>query len=270
METSLIETMKLAEAAGHALRRPPPMATHSRAALAHSGGQPPVPLWCSALTLIGLHVPVVARTIAAGCPVQRVGDLFTQLHLVQGGVCKSTCFGGDGHAQIVGLHFSGDWIGFDGIADARCATDAIALGNCQIWSLQYAGLLKASTRVPALARLLAAAMSDQIGRNRRWRHAQASLSAVQRVADFLRAWQTTQRERVPRADAIAVCMTRAEIGNYLALTVETVSRAFCQLERDGLIRILPRSRRHFEIPDLAMLGEFARFGASANARQALH
>lgn len=267
METSTLDMLNQAQRAAGVPRPALPIATRGGARRAPV---PDAPLWRTALTLVALHAPVAPRLVAAGDPIQRAGDPFALLHLLQSGACKSIFFGGDGHAQIVGLQFKGDWIGFDGIADARCATDVIALCDCRVRSLHYAGLLKVSVRAPALARLLAAAMSEQLRRNRSWRHALHTMTAVQRVADFLRTWIIIAHEREPHTDPAPLCMTRAEIGNYLGLTIETVSRALTRLERDGLIRILAKSRRHFQIPDLAMLGQFALFGACANPRQVLH
>ena len=250
----MIEMMKLAQRVGD----PPHGPTLARG---FGDVAPPSPSpaegWCKALTLLALHLPLARRVIAAGRPIQHAGDPFSRLHLVNGGVCKSVRFGGDGRQQIVALHFKGDWIGFDGIADERCATDASSMSDSEIWSMNYAALRKVVAQVPLLARLIAAAMSEQLGRNRTWRHALGTLTAVQRVADFLCGWRNTRQPRALQVDRIVLCMTRAEIGSYLGLTIETVSRAFSQLEHSGLIRILPQGRRHIGIPDAGALGRFA-------------
>jgi len=232
--------------------------------------QPPQPDWRKSLALIALHAPQARRTIVAGTPIQRAGDPFLRLHLVHGGACKSVTFGGDGRAQIVALHFRGDWIGLDGIADERCASDACAMLDCEIWSVTYATLLKLEASVPAFAHLVATAMGEQLRRNRTWRHTIGTLPALQRVADFLFGWPTAQREHAPDTEAIELCMTRAEIGNYLGLTVETVSRALRQLEQRGLIRIPSQRRRHIGIPDRGALYRFVALGADLHPPHAFH
>lgn len=254
MAIQMIEMMKAAQRVGNAAHAP---ALSLVRGVATTPSRAPMEGWREALALLALHVPLARRSIAAGRPIQHAGDPFLRLHLVNGGACKSVCFGADGRQQIVALHFRGDWIGFDGIADDRCASDACTLNDCEIWSVNYAALLKVTARIPPLARLVAAAMSEQLARNRAWRNALGILTAVQRVADFLCGWQKAQRERAPQDDPIVLCMTRAEIGNYLGLTIETVSRAFSQLEHLGLIRILPHGRRHIGIPDRGALGRFA-------------
>jgi len=232
--------------------------------------QPPQPHWRKSLALIALHAPLARRSIGAGTPIQRAGDPFLRLHLVSGGACKSVTFGGDGRQQIVALHFRGDWIGLDGIADERCASDACAMLDCEIWSVTYATLLKLEASVPAFAHLVATAMGEQLRRNRTWRHTIGTLPALQRVADFLFGWPTAQREHAPDTEAIELCMTRAEIGNYLGLTVETVSRALRQLEQRGLIRIPSQRRRHIGIPDRGALYRFVALGADLHPPHAFH
>lgn len=267
MAIQMIEMLMAAQHAAHAACGP---ARPLACAVAPPLMQPPQPRWRKVLALIALHAPLARRSIAAGNPIQRAGDPFLRLHLVNGGACKSVTFGGDGRQQIVALHFRGDWVGLDGIAYDRCASDAYAMIDCEIWSVNYATLLKLEASVPALAHLIAAAMSEQIGRNRTWRNALGTLPAVQRVADFLFGWHQAQREHAPDTEAIVLCMTRAEIGNYLGLTVETVSRALSQLEQRGLIRILAQRRRHIGIPDRGALCRFAALGADPQPPHASH
>lgn len=263
----MIEMMGLAQRSGNAYRAPvfSPGFTG-----AHPRLPPPGSLWRDTLALISEHVPLARRPLAAGVPIQHAGDPFARLHLVNGGVCKSVCFGGDGRQQIVALHFKGDWIGFDGIAEDRCATDACSMNDSEIWSMNYAALLKVAARVPALAHLIAAAMSAELARIRTWHNALGSMAAVQRVADFLCGWQKMQHERAPAGDHIALCMTRAEIGNFLGLTTETVSRAMSQLDQRGLIRIPPQARREIGIPDLGALCRFAAACSGRGGHRAFH
>ena len=267
MAIQMIEMMKAAQRVGTAAHAP---ALSLVRAVATTPSRAPMEGWREALALLALHVPLARRSIAAGRTIQHAGDPFLRLHLVNGGACKSVCFGGDGRQQIVALHFRGDWIGFDGIADDRGGSDASTLNDCEIWSVSYATVLKLAAREPALAHLIAAAMSEQLGRNRAWRNVLGTLTAVQRVADFLHGWQTTRHEQRPEDDRIVLYLTRAEIGNYLGLTIETVSRAFSHLEHCGLIRILPQGRRHIGIPDRDALRRFAALTVGRGAPSASH
>ncbi|MEO6031407.1 MAG: helix-turn-helix domain-containing protein, partial [Burkholderiaceae bacterium] len=83
-----------------------------------------------------------------------------------------------------------------------------------------------------------------------------TLPADARVADFLRYWAESLAQRGLRNDQITLRMTRAEIGNYLGMTLETVSRALSRLARGDLIRFSERGRRDIEIPEVAALAAY--------------
>ena len=123
--------------------------------------------------------------------------------------------------------------------------------------MRYAALLKAASGVPALMHALHSAMSSQLARDRgmavgRW----GTLPADARVADFVRYWAESLAERGLRTDQITLRMSRAEIGNYLGMTLETVSRSFGRLAREGLIRFDEKGRRDIAIPSVEALAEF--------------
>ena len=212
--------------------------------------------WRESLALIERHVPFTRRTVHAGDAVQDAGDPFTSLHIVNAGVFKTINLAPDGREQMVGLHFKGDWIGFDGIASGRCACDAIAMDTGEVWSVHYGALLKAAAEVPALMHALHAAMSNQLARDRDWLLALGTLPADARVADFVHGWAEALAERGIRTDQVTLRMTRAEIGNYLGMTLETVSRAFGKLARGGLIRFDEKGRRDIAIPCVQALADF--------------
>jgi len=82
------------------------------------------------------------------------------------------------------------------------------------------------------------------------------LPADARLADFLRHWAQALEVRDLRSDHITLRLTRAEIGNYLGMTLETVSRSFSRLVALALISFDDKGRRHFAIPDVAALSAF--------------
>jgi CRP/FNR family transcriptional regulator, anaerobic regulatory protein len=218
----------------------------------------PSPRWCESLELIRRHLPFTRRTVHAGDPVQLAGDAFSRLHVINSGVFKAVNLATDGREQVVGLYFKGDWIGFDGIAAGRSACDVLAMDTGEVWSLRYVTLLQSAAAVPALMHAAHQAMSRQLARDREWRLALGTLQADARVADFVRCWAESLAERGLRTDQFTLRMTRAEIGTYLGMTLETVSRAFSRLARDGLIRFDERGRRDIAIPSIDALAEFVR------------
>jgi CRP/FNR family transcriptional regulator len=196
------------------------------------------------------------RVVHAGDPIYRAGDRFGHLYLLNSGLAKVVGLSADGREQVVGLKFRGDWLGFDGIANDRYTCDAIAMDTGEVWVIRYEDLLSACRREPALLTVLHAAMSRQIGRDRDSLMSICTLPADARVADFLRYWAESLSIRGMRTDQITLRMTRAEIGNYLGLTLETVSRALSRLARCKLIAFAEKGRREISIPEVGALGEF--------------
>ncbi len=208
------------------------------------------------LALIDNELTVVRRVVHAGEPVYRAGDVFESLYIVHAGLFKTVSVSPDGREQVVGLHFKGDWLGFDGMADSTFGCDAIAMDTGEVWVIRYQALLERCGRTPELMVAVHSAMSRAMARDRDSMLAVCTLSADARVADFLRNWATGLEEHGLRTDCITLRMTRAEIGNFLGMTLETVSRALSRLARDKVIGFSQKGRRDIEIPDIAALSAF--------------
>ena len=208
------------------------------------------------LAMIAASVPVHRRIVRAEGVVYQAGQRFTHLYVINSGFYKVVTMSPDGREQIVSLKFRGDWLGFDGIADGMHDCDAIALDTGEVWAIPYDELLRAGTNQPALMAALHEAMSREIARDRNSLMTVCTLPADARVADFLRNWAGALERRGLRTDQITIRMTRAEIGNYLGVTLETVSRALSRLARGELIRFVDKGRRDIQIPDVGALGEF--------------
>lgn len=223
-----------------------------------------------ALELLRAHVPFQRKVVHAGDIVYRAGDRFDTLFVLNAGFVKTVNGVDDGREQVVGLHLKGDWLGFDGIAAGTHRCDAVALDTGEVWSIKYQDLLAACRVEPALLGLLHAEMSREIG-ERDAVMAMASLPADARVADFLRGWADALAQRGLRTDQITLRMTRAEIGNYLGMTLESVSRALSKLARGDVIRFAEKGRRDIQIPEVGALAAFVRRSAGAAAAvAALH
>ncbi len=208
------------------------------------------------LALLQDAVPIVRRVMHSGDFVYQAGAPMEHLYIIHSGFFKTINLSADGRGQVVGLHFKGDWLGFDGIAEDRFGCDAVAMDTGEVWALRYDTLLTACGRTPALLATLHAAMSREIGRDRDSMMSLATLPADARVADFLRNWAEALAQRGLRTDCITLRMSRAEIGNYLGMTLETVSRALSRLAREQLIAFATKGRREIRIADLDALTGF--------------
>jgi len=203
-------------------------------------------------------VAMQRRIVRQGDFVYQAGKAFTHLFVVNAGMFKVVNLSRDGREQIVGLKYRGDWLGFDGIAEQCHDCDAVALDTGEVWSIPYDALLQASARDHALMGDVHRAMSREIARDRNSLISVCTLPADARVADFLGNWAAALADRGLRTDQVILRMTRAEIGNYLGLTLETVSRAMSRLSREGLIQFVDKARRELRLHDVPALADFVR------------
>ena len=217
------------------------------------------------MAMLQQHLPPKRRMVHLGDAIHRAGERLDCLYVIHSGMVKTVNLSPDGREQVVGLHFKGDWLGFDGIAEGRHGCDAIAMDVGEVWAIPYAALLQACAAEPALLSAVHAAMSREISRDRDSMLSLCTLPADARVADFLRHWADSLAERGLRTDQITLRMTRAEIGNYLGMTLETVSRALSRLARDKVIGFKEKDRRDVQIPDVGALSAFVRRSLAAAA-----
>ena len=196
------------------------------------------------------------RVVRAGDVVYRVGEPFDNLYILNSGYCKIVNLSPDGREQVVALKFRGDWLGFDGIADRQYSCDAVAIDTGEVWVFPYAAFLAACTTAPALLTAMHEAMSREIANDRDSLMSVCTLTAEARVAEFLRYWADSIAQRGMRTDQITLRMTRAEMGNYLGMTLETVSRSLSRLAKEQLIHFAEKGRRDIRIPCVHALTAF--------------
>jgi CRP/FNR family transcriptional regulator len=210
----------------------------------------------AALRLVKDHLVFQRRMIRTNDVIYRAGEPFKNLYILNSGLVKLVNLSIDGRDQVVSLKFRGDWLGFDGIADEYHNCDAVALDTGEVWIVRYSAVLAACARAPHLMGCLHTAMSRAITGERDCLMSVCTLPADARVADFLRYWAESLADRGMRYDQISLRMTRGEIGNYLGITLETVSRALSKLARANIIAFNERGRREICIPDLGALALF--------------
>ena len=218
-----------------------------------------------ALKLLGDVLQPQKRIVRAGDLLYRAGERFDCLHVLNSGMVKVVKLTADGREQVVALKFRGDWLGLDGIARGTYGCDGIAMDTGEVWSFHYDKLMESWSRHPALLTALHGAMSLEIARERESLMSVCTLPADARVADFLRFIAESLASRGLRNDQIMLRMTRAEIGNYLGLTLESVSRALSRLAREKLIAFVEKGRRDVQIPDLQALSAFVQHCVSPEA-----
>jgi CRP/FNR family transcriptional regulator len=221
----------------------------------------PRPLWQQSLSLVEQCVAFGRRRVHPGERVYLCGQNFDKLYLVNSGLFMIINLTEDGREQPAGFYFKGDWMGFDGILPGYYGCSAISLDYGEVWALEYNTLQRASASHPLLLNVLLGAMSEQLAVSRNAMLSMGTLAADARVADFLLQWAQALAERGMRTDQFNLHMTRADIGHYLGLTLESVSRALSRLARCGVIEFREKGRRDISIPNLKILREFVQNSA---------
>ncbi len=170
----------------------------------------------------------------------RAGESFNALYAIRAGSLKATVLAEDGREQVVGFHLPGEILGLDGIGSSRHEAVAIALEDSEVCVLPFANVQSLALRLPALQQNLHQIMSREIVRDQGMMLLLGTMKAEQRLALFLLDLAERNRRRGYSSTELVLRMTRDEIGSYLGLTVETVSRQFSRFQAGGLIQVQGR------------------------------
>jgi CRP/FNR family transcriptional regulator len=183
----------------------------------------------------------------------RNGAPFTALYAVKLGSLKTTVLSDDGREQVAGYHMAGDLLGLDGPGDDRHGCEAIALEDSELCVLPFSRLEEMARHVPGLQHNLHRLMSREIERDHRVMLLLGSMRAEERLAAFLLNLSERYKARGYSSTEFVLRMTREEIGSYLGLKLETVSRLFSKFQEDGLVMVAGRSIKIIDMPVLKQL-----------------
>jgi len=177
------------------------------------------------------------RRLKLGQRLYRSGEAFQSLYLVRSGFVKTVVLLEDGREQVTGLYMPGETLGMDGVASGRHASDAIALEDSEVCVVPYDRLETLSREVSAVQRHVHRLFSHEIVREQRMMLLLGSMRAEERVAAFLLNLSERFTALGFSASEFVLRMTREEIGSLLGMKLETVSRIFSRLAKEGLIKI---------------------------------
>jgi len=194
------------------------------------------------------------RSLHRGAPLYRSGERLTQLYVVQSGLLKTCILHEDGRSQVTGFHLSGEWLGLDGIGTLSHHSDAVALEDSVVCTIDYNELEDLLHEFPDLRRQFQRIMSREIVRSLDMMRLLGGMCAEKRVATFLLDLTQRMKSRGGSASSLVLPMTRDEIGSCLGLKLETVSRMFSKLRKAGVLGV---TQRHIELVDLAALQHIA-------------
>jgi CRP/FNR family transcriptional regulator, anaerobic regulatory protein len=190
------------------------------------------------------------RTVPRGDALFRSGDSFLSLYAVRTGFFKTCVSSEDGRDQVTGFQMAGELLGLDGISHDRHNCDAVALEDSQVCVIPFAQLEELSRDFTPLQHQFHKIMSREIVRDHGMMLLLGSMRAEERLAAFLLNLTQRLQARGFSASSLILRMTREEIGSYLGLKLETVSRTFSKFQDDGLLEV---KQRHIRIVDQAGL-----------------
>ncbi len=198
---------------------------------------------CLPLALESKDIDELDRIIQRGRPVQRhghlyrEGDVFTSVFAVRSGALKAYRTTDNGREQVTGFYLPGEILGLDGIAETRYGSSAVALETSAICEIPFEALEKLGTNLPNLQRHFMRLMSREISYDRQLITLLGKNTAAERIVALLLSLSSRNARRQLSATRFRLPMSRSDIGNYLGLTVETVSRTLTRLQRDELIQV---------------------------------
>ncbi|MGV3740875.1 MAG: Crp/Fnr family transcriptional regulator [Burkholderiaceae bacterium] len=173
----------------------------------------------------------------AGQRIFTIGQPFDMLYIVNSGFLKTVLLDDAGNEQVLGFPMKGDLLGTDGIHQKKYASEAVALTSCDIVMVPFKMLTSLSRRYPEMEMALYSAISRELVREQIMLNMLGSLSAEARVARFLVSLSERFAEMGYSSKVFNLRMTRHEIGSYLGLTLEAVSRTMSAFDRLGLIGV---------------------------------
>ena len=196
------------------------------------------------------EVVATRRKIKRGSNLFSNGDKFTSLYAIRTGFFKTCLASEDGRDQVTGFQMAGEIIGLDGIVNDRHSCDAVALEDAEVCVMPFDRIDEISREVTALQHHVHKIMSREIVREHGVMLLLGSMRAEERLAAFLLNLVQRLHSRGFSQSELILRMTREEIGSYLGLKLETVSRTFSKFVEDGIVEV---KQRHVKILDTEAL-----------------
>jgi CRP/FNR family transcriptional regulator len=196
------------------------------------------------------NIVYARRRVKRGEALFNAGDEFKTVYAIRSGFFKTSVVDGEGREQVTGFFMGGELMGLDGIGTGTYNGAAIALEDSEVCVMPFSLIEEMSREIPALQRHLHSVLAREIVRDHGVMMLLGSMRAEERLATFLINLSKRFLRRGYSSSDFHLRMTREEIGSYLGLKLETVSRLFSQFQADGLIDV---QQKHVRILDTAGL-----------------
>ena len=187
--------------------------------------------------------------------VFREGDKFESVYAVRAGALKVFTMNQSGDEQVIGFYLPGEIFGLDAIDEDRHQCTAKALETSAVCEIPYASLQMLSGKIGNLQTQMYRLLSREIRQDQNLQLLLSKMSAEERLSSFLLNLAIRYQQRKLSPVAFRLPMSRADIGNYLGLAVETVSRAFTRMQDQGIIEVDQREVRIVNRHQLCLLAD---------------
>ena len=192
----------------------------------------------------------VRRKVKRGESLFRAGDPFESLYAVRVGFLKSAVVTSAGREQVTGFHMAGEIVGLDGISTSKHTCDTTALEDTAVCVIPYSRIDHVAAQIPALRSNFHRVMSREIVRDHGVMLLLGTMMAEERMATFLLNLSQRFAARGYSTSEFLLRMTRAEIGSFLGLKLETVSRVLSRFAKDGLLEVDQKRVRIVDVDGL--------------------
>jgi CRP/FNR family transcriptional regulator, anaerobic regulatory protein len=192
------------------------------------------------------------KRVKRGEQLFRNGDSFHSLYAIRTGFFKTSVSSTDGREQVTGFQMAGEIMGLDGIVSDRHTCDAVSLEDAEVCIMPFDRIEELSREINALQHHVHKIMSREIVRDHGVMLLLGSMRAEERVAAFLLNLTQRLHARGFSQSELVLRMTREEIGSYLGLKLETVSRTFSKFMEDGIVEVKQKNL-HIRDPDALKL-----------------
>ena len=194
------------------------------------------------------------RKVARGNTLFRIGDPFQNLYAIRLGHFKTYQVNREGAEQITGFQMAGELLGMDAISTDLHHCTAVALEDSEVCEIPFGSLQQLLADMPTLLRHFHRMMSQEITREQSVMLLLGNMQATQRFAAFLVNLSARYEVRGYSATRFHLRMSREDIGNYLGLTIESISRLLSRFKKEGWLRV---SNRELEVLQPAHLKAIA-------------
>jgi CRP/FNR family transcriptional regulator len=190
------------------------------------------------------EVVTTRKKIKQGDMLFENGETFTSLYAIRTGFFKTSVASEDGREQVTGFQMAGEIIGLDGIVNDHHTCNAVALEDAEVCVMPFEHIEDLSREFPVLQKHVHKIMSREIVRENGMMMLLGNMSAEERLANFLVNLIQRLYARGQSQSEFILRMSREEIGSYLGLKLETVSRTFSKYSEEGIIEV---KQRHIKI-----------------------